>query len=305
MSQFLPQHPRAVVRAPGGALVELGHGDLVGRLRRCALQVDDARVSEAHALVSLRGDGLQLLPLRGRLVVSGEAVREVRLAPGLTVELASGVALEVLEVVLPEAVLALCLDGGPPLVLTGTCSLVAEGRTVALHSGWQAGALAALWSTDGEWRVARGAGPEPLHEGRVLEVGGARVEIVSLPLVEAGVAPTRADPELDVPLRLVARYQSVHVWAGGRERLVLDGAPAAIVSELVALRGPASWEVVAREVWREEVPAPVLRSRWDTALHRLRARLRQAGVRPSLIRSDRHGFVELVPGPRDEVVDET
>ena len=33
------------------------------------LHVDDARVSEAHALVSLRGRELQLLALRGRFAV--------------------------------------------------------------------------------------------------------------------------------------------------------------------------------------------------------------------------------------------
>lgn len=299
--------PRAVVRAPGGALVELAHGALIGRLRRCELFLDDARLSEAHALVSLRGDGLQLLPLRGRLLVDGAPVSEVRLVPGARVELARGVALEVLEVVLPEDVLALSLDGGPPLVLAGTASLVAEGPRLSLRSGWVADALATLWNTEGAWRLARppGGAPETIHHGQAWTIHGVRVEAVSLPLVDAGVAPTRADPELELPLRIVARYQSVHVHAGGRERLVLDGAPAAILSELIALRGPAGWDVVAREVWRKDVPAPVLRSRWDTALHRLRARLRQAGLPPSLVRSDRHGFVEFVPGPRDEVIDET
>jgi hypothetical protein len=37
---------------------------------------------------------------------------------------------------------------------------------------------------------------------------------------------------------------------------------------------------------------------------RLRARLRSEGVRPDLVRADRHGFVELVLADGDTLVDE-
>ncbi len=62
---------RAFVRfqLPDGTQRDLYPGDIIGRLWSAALHVDDARVSEAHALVSLRGRELQLLALRGRFAV--------------------------------------------------------------------------------------------------------------------------------------------------------------------------------------------------------------------------------------------
>jgi len=54
------------LRCTDGSIAELTHGDLIGRLGTAALHFDDARISEAHAMISLRGQELKLLALRGR-----------------------------------------------------------------------------------------------------------------------------------------------------------------------------------------------------------------------------------------------
>jgi len=43
------------IRLPDGSLVALGHGDFIGRVWTAALVLDDPRVSEGHAMISLRG----------------------------------------------------------------------------------------------------------------------------------------------------------------------------------------------------------------------------------------------------------
>ena len=44
----------AQLQIPGTASVIATHGDFVGRLETAAVHLDDARVSEAHAMISLR-----------------------------------------------------------------------------------------------------------------------------------------------------------------------------------------------------------------------------------------------------------
>lgn len=124
-------HEVYVVLACGsGPGVRMGPGDLVGRLRSADLRIDDPRVSEAHAYVSLREDSLRLLALRGGLAVDGRLVREVSLARGLRILLAKGdppVELVVREAVHPNAMLALRGPGLDDEVLTGrSLSLVRD-----------------------------------------------------------------------------------------------------------------------------------------------------------------------------------
>lgn len=78
----------AKILAPDDTEWLLGPGDRIGRLASAALTIDDARVSEAHAMISLRGGELRLLgppsrrpacaPPRGR--VAAELVAIVRRA---------------------------------------------------------------------------------------------------------------------------------------------------------------------------------------------------------------------------------
>ena len=73
---------RAVVRVCGTEYA-LAPGALVGRAAGAACLVSDAGVSEAHALLSLRGRQFLLLSLRGALVVQGESETDVPLTEGL------------------------------------------------------------------------------------------------------------------------------------------------------------------------------------------------------------------------------
>ena len=72
----------AEVRLPDGSARELRPGDIIGRMRGAALCLDDPRISEAHALVSLRGSTLRLLALRGRMSVDGKPRSDAVLEPG-------------------------------------------------------------------------------------------------------------------------------------------------------------------------------------------------------------------------------
>lgn len=294
---------RAIIRVQDGSVVELGPGSIIGRMPRCDLTIDDGRLSEAHALVSLRGGALVLLPLRGRLSLRDQSVTSIELEAGQHVELAPGVVLEVLEVVLPDELLAVTWGSLPEQVLLGTTSLLVS-PVPAFRPGWVPDAAAWVWSDGTGFRLQVGTlRPRPLRAGDCADVAGATLTATARPLSTATSAETSG--VLDGPLRLVARLQAVHLVRAGQPVVVLDGAPAQCISELVAFGGPVSWEVCARELWGDGIDTTLLRGRWDAMLLRLRKRLRAVRVRDDLVRCDRMGFVELVLHPGDEVVDET
>ncbi len=128
---------RATVRllAPDESAVVLGAGDLIGRMPSAALMVDDARVSEAHAMVSLRGGELRLLGLRGMFAVDGKPVQDLVLQPGVEFELAPGLLFSVLEVELPKAVLAVEGEGLARQILAGSSSLLLTNKGFAALTG--------------------------------------------------------------------------------------------------------------------------------------------------------------------------
>jgi hypothetical protein len=306
--------PRALLLVHSASreqLVELAHGDLVGRLPACRLHLDDPRVSEAHALVSLRGDALRMLSLRGRLGVDGVATQDVALKPGQRLDIGGAVSADVVEVVLPEEVVAVEGPGLPLQVLLTTTALVVErGPTprLGLRPGGAPDAVAWLvFESDddvGSWWIVWPDGRRAALRADVpiVVVDAVAMTVRRVPLVGAGATPTTLLPGR---LRIEARYQSVQIFTEGRATpCLLNGIGARIVSELVALAGPVAWDVVAREIWPEPVPEALLRGRWDAQVSRLRARLRAEGIRPELVRSDRHGFIELVLADGDTLVDE-
>lgn len=291
-----------VLRGPDGAEHELVPGDVVGRLWTAALPVPDGRVSEAHALVSLREGQLLLLPLRGALAVGGELVHHVVLAAGLRVALAQGVEIVVVSVHLPDAVLALRGAHGPAEALAAVTSLV-DGRLV---KGWRDDAAAWVWTTGDAWLVRTGRDePRPLAAGESLTVAGARWEVVELPLTRAGPEATRQRGEVTPALELLAWFDSVHLRRQGEGVVVLSGRAARLVSELVAMPGPVPWRTLAGQLWPDEHDDVLLRGRLDVVLSRLRRTLRAHGVREDLVRTDGTGMVELVLYPQDRVEDHT
>lgn len=300
------------VLAPDGTEWLLGHGDLIGRLPTAALPIDDGRVSEAHGLVSLRAGEWKLLALRGVFAIDGQVVREATLEAGLDIELAPGLSLQVLAVELPDRMLAIEGPGLPRQILTGACSLVVEPRLMLLGR-YREDALAHLWSHGQAWRVRlRGEPARDLQAGDRFVVAGHEITAVWVPVDRAGAAGTRVEGSLAMPLRIVASYDTVHVHLHGAGQgpgagppVALDGISARILSELVAMRGPVAWEVLAGEIWRDEPDRAQLRRKWDISLVRLRRRLRQGGIRPDLVRAGGTGQVELWLYAGDSVDDRT
>jgi hypothetical protein len=301
----MPAPVRAIVRTPSAAVMELPAGALIGRMPRSELYIADGRISEAHAMVSLRGQELLLLPLRGRLSVGGKVVPQVALKEGLRVELAPELELEVLEVVLPVEVLAIEVTGQPAQVLLGTSSVMVRGQTCELVPGWEPGAVARLWPQGPGCQLQRANLPaEPLEAGARVSLGpGVELRTFAWPLGLAGAEPTQLDVT-DAPLRIVTRFHSAQVWRQGQELCTFSGTQAQCLSELVRFGGPTPWNIVARELWPEAIDEVLLRGRWDTTLSRVRARLRAAGVGRELVRSTHAGHVELALRPDDVLIDE-
>jgi hypothetical protein len=296
---------RAIVRAmrafarlldPRGRERELVPGDVIGRLSSAALSIDDARVSEAHALVSLREGELRLLALRGQFAVAGRPVREATLRPGLTIELAPDVAIDVLAVTLPESVLGVEIEGRA-LPLPSVCSLFyAPPRVVA---GYAANADARVWSVGDAWRVEEQGSSRALSAGETL----GPLHVVAVPVADAGQPVTELG--IEAPLVLVAHYDTVHVQRNGVPIVTLSGLLARMVSELASLEGPVSWAALARMLWPAEDDPGVVRARLDTNLTRLRSKLREGRVRTDLVRTDGAGQVELFLYAHDRVEDRT
>jgi hypothetical protein len=281
-------------------------GDLIGRAAYAALRLDDPRISEAHALVSLRGADLKLLALRGVIAVDDKRVPEVVLSEGSEFALAKGLVIEVIQVEIPEMVMALDLGGVKEQMLgSGVYSLVTE-PVLGLRPKFEAHAAAHIWSTGEGWRYRERDGEaEILRAGSSIEVSGHVVHVVMIPVNQASASETGVLGRLHKPMRVVANYDTVHIHRDGEASVVLNGISARIVSELVGFDGPADWEVIARQIWRDESERFLLRRKWDVNLARLRSKLRKARLRPDLVVADGLGHFEILLHPDDHMEDRT
>lgn len=291
------------LRLPDGALVFASHGAVVGRLASCAVHVDDPGISEAHALVSLRGGAFRLLALRGRLAVDGALANEATLSPGREIQLTPEHTLRVERVQLPRAVLALEGDGLVRQALPTSCALTAD-PALRLWPRFHAHAAAWIWSNGAEWnlRLAADGKTRPLRDGERFRVGDHELRTSLMPLSDAGGATTLGPaPDLE-PLHIEACFDVVHIRRPSTPPLSLAGLSARIVSELITLGGTADWHVLAGELWRDD-DLHAQRRRFDVGMVRLRKKLRAARVRPNLVCALGNGVVELVLHPRDVVVD--
>lgn len=293
--------PHATLRLPSGRTVDLPPGGIVGRMASATARIQDPRVSEAHALVSLRGRELRLLALRGRLRVDGQEDDDVILAPGQQIELTEGVRVEVVAIEVPDHVLAVELGTLAPLELAAATYSVVVAPHVDLVPGFVPDAPALIWNSGEDWTLRIGAErPEVIRAGRSWTVAGHALRASMVPIAAAGseITLTRGDHGMTV----VLRYPSVHLQRPRRHPLVLDGLPARLVCELAEMGVPAEWTVVARQLWPDEDDTTRLRQGWDRALRRLRSRLREGGVREDLVRPDGCGNVELLLLPGDRVI---
>lgn len=282
-------------------------GDLIGRMARAALRIEDPRISEAHALVSLRGTELRLLALRGRLGVDGRPVSSARLFPGQRVVLSGFFALRVEQVLLPERVFALDIEGEGdeglgPLAIEGVLA-IHPGPPLRVVPQFDPGAPLIVWVDDLGVRVhPREGSPRRLGDGDALTLGGLTLSASMLPLATLD-SPSTAEAGLyDVPLTVAIHYDTVQVRPATGAPVVFDGLLARLISELAELDTPIGWRGIAELLWEDEPDEHVLRYRWDQATSRIRKRLRAAGLRSDLIRSNA-GLVQLFLGPEDRVED--
>ena len=255
-------------------------------------------------MVSLRGQELKLLALRGRFAVGGKTRGSWEVQPGETVTLAEGVDLFVEEVNLPAAVLALEGDGLPRVALNGVCSVLTRPRPEVVPR-FVPDAPAHLWSDGEGWRLSVDGRSRPLARGDTFEVDGRAFRAVSLELENLSRSVTSMEGKLSRPVRVVAHFDTAHIHPDGGDPVALNGLSARLVSEVVAFDGPVPWEVLARELWPDEDDRNLLRRKLDVNLYRLRKKLRDAGVRPDLVRSDGFGHVELFLHSGDVVEDRT
>jgi hypothetical protein len=289
---------------PDGTVAYLSPGDVIGRMWTAELRLDDPGISEAHALISLRGHALKLLALRGRFLVNDQPETEVDLAEGQRLRLSRETTLTVASVTLPDAVLAIEGDGMPQQILAGTCALWIRPAP-RLARGYDPRADALLWTSGESWRLRLANEPaQTLHPNTEWTIGEHTFRVVALPLSQAGQPHTIRQQGVDAPLTIIAQYDTVQIHRAGSAPTLLSGQGAQIISELVAVGGPLSWEALARHLWRGEIERSQLRRKWDVCLLRLRRRLTDAGIRADLIQVG-SGHVELVTMSGDTVEDRT
>jgi hypothetical protein len=291
------------IRLSDGRVVDLGPGDIIGRLETATLRINEPQLSEAHALVSLRGEQLVLLALRGVISVGGRPVSSAQLVAGAEIQLSRRSGLTVLHAELPESALGVKVGGRPVEVLRrSTYSLSADGALVAR---FLPEALAHLWSSEEGWFSQVGEEePIAVDAGDRVVVGDWELELVSVPLERSGVAPTVRLDALFPAMRIVARYETVNIYRVSSPPVQLGGLPARLISELASFASPTPWKMLAEQLWPGETDAVLLRQRLDRSLARLRRKLRHAGLRADLVKASGSGDYELLLYPGDEIVEE-
>ncbi len=277
----------------------VGAGAIIGRSFTADIAIQDGRISEAHAQVSLRGNELVLLPLRGRLRVDGRDVSRVSLREGLQIELARDVTLTVLSVRLPSHALGLEAPGVPAQVLTGVTS-VCLSPALHLVAGVSTGAAALLFSDGLHWFAREGAQEaRPLREGETVHVGGHALNVIAVPMTGT---PETSPVVPRAALKLTCRENVAHLWpAGATEPLLVSGQSGQLLRLLLDAGAPVRWETLAAHLWPGEDDRELVRHRFDVLLGKLRRRLDAAGVRRDFITSHRTGLIELVRYPGDQL----
>ena len=290
------------LRTADGRDHELGHGDLIGRLWSARLQLASPDVSEAHALVSLRGGQLHLLALRGLFALRGRPSKDLVLQVGQRIAFARDVEVTVVDVILPDTTLG--LEGQSLLrqPLAGVCSLMTAPRP-RLVPGRQQGAAAVFFMVDDRWMVQTDSGIARLTSDWRHGTAEHAVWATEIALRHAGQHPTRAQGKVDRPLRIELHFDSVHVHREGLPTVSLHGHAARVVTELGTTGTSIPWSDLASALWPDLSDRDPLRKRFDSMLARTRRKLRQAGLRTDLISADGAGHFHLLLRPSDQLDD--
>lgn len=280
--------------------VILRPGDWIGRGTSAALRIADGRISEAHAMVSLRGGSLWLIALRGRLLANGKVHGEVLLDDGVEVGLAEGIVLRCEGVELPEAVFGLRLGSSPPQALVGTTSVFSQ-PTPMLRSGFFPDAAAVLWTLADEWQIRIGdSAPRPVAPGERFTLGTLSLDAVAVPTLRAQQTQTR--PSTRGSLVWSCHREGVDLVELNGTRLSLPGVPGKIMAAALMAPSPLSWTELCQTVWPNDHSSSVsLRNRLDVGIARLRARLRELGASEARLAMDGAGRIVVSLPPQDTV----
>ena len=269
--------------------VDVPAGGIIGRSALVTLRLDDPRVSEAHALVSLREGRLRMLALRRRFSFEGRAHDDLQLAVGQVIELAPNLELEVLAIDLPSHVPILVSTEGLRQLLPETAFFAVDPPYVTAN--WRPDAVAVMWASDGTYRlrfnngdervVDVSAGPVSFDIGRVFTLQLERTENV------AGTSTLREEP-----VRVVIDGERVELLSS-THGATFDGVGARLLTVLANTSGSLDWATLAQTVWPDEPNWDNLRRRLDVTLSRLRRKLRESGLTPDIVRSEGQGHFSL------------
>ncbi len=284
-----------------GQCYELGPGDFIGRSDQASLCTEDPRVSEAHAMVSLRGAHLCLLALRGRFRVNGKVEGEVVLREGLIVELAPGLRMHCSGVVLPTKLPGLRIPSLPDFVLASTTAVFLE-PTPRVQRGYDASADAMFWPVGPRWfAMVHGQRRQSIDVGETIDVRGTAIDVVTMSVGHAAQARTRRS--LRAPLRFHPEAKRVRITTEGAGELSIGGVPGRILATLVTHGAAMHWQELVDEVWQgERAFESALRKRFDVGLARLRRKLQPLLAEgEELVVLDGAGALSLALGPDDSV----
>lgn len=294
-----PDLPSVVVDLGNDDLRTLFPGDLIGRLHGCALQLDDPRVSEAHAMVGVRGNSLWMLGLRGSI---GIGVRDqdwrhdVKLIEGSRLRLAEELELTVVSVTLPDYVLVLEGYAEPVVLDRPEWSLLDHAATPSHERQAQAW----LWSQELDWLIqVPGTSPIRVEEHDTIDVAGLRLRFVRQPVTIADVPPTDT-VEWRLPrLNIEIQRDITRIHVAGRPTTELTRNAHEIMSHAARLageRGTVHWTEIAAAIW----PVNGTEKNWFTAHKRLKERLQKHCLPDNLVRC-RNGQVSIVLRPEDRL----
>lgn len=169
--------------------------------------------------------------------------------------------------------------------------------------GNRRGAQAVFFPVDDVWQVRTEAGLAEVVPGWEWTHPGGTVRAVALSLSSAGQRPTVVAGRVDAPLRIETHYDTVHIHRDGAPSVTLTGHAARMLTELGQAGTALSWEAVAACLWNDDAPRDHVRRRFDAVLGRTRKRLRNEGIRSTLLTSDGSGHLALLLRP-DDVLDD-
>ena len=277
---------------------------MIGRSEQVALCLDDPRVSEAHAMVSLRGQHLVLLALRGRFRVDGEIVGEVILQPGVDIELYKDFWLQCDDVVLPEVLLGLSIPNVGESLLTKTTSVFIRPDSGAhtIQPGFVDSADVVFWRLGDHWHYrVLGEGAQTLSLESTIDIQGVHIDVVAMHLRHAGIAKTRQTDRPILHLDVTRHCVKIQMSSSPNASMV-TGVPGKLLASLAQYQYPQPWEVIADQVWPDDLCSPhSLRRRFDVGLLRLREKLQQLDLPGDLLQMDGSGLISLALEDDDTV----